>query len=600
MKRDKILNDLKKEAREHQKRLKREAKERRERRRQDEMERERVELVKKAEIERLRAERIQERIEKVFKEQEARAKKELEIAEIREELTKRSGSITSVKSLTIAGEELELLSERAQSMTPNIPEIIPLTKENLQIHNERTSNVDAEKTNATQLQNHVQNISEEHQIVNDVSNNETVEDKCETEAVKISEPNQTKAANEIVMIKKSSKYVKKGGRKRNASTPNIKETARIVDSEPNKARSEEAVARKRLSTKKSAADSGNAGAVAATKSLDSGSSNSPELGKDFGTFVAETQRRSNELYVVLEYAEQMAEVPLIVQRPLPVNMDDIEEPPSPIMEEEAQFTGEDLPLVEASIAVTNSHETNEIDANTTMSTTSSKGLRGHGKRMGKRYDKKVKWSRKKNTKATPTLPPPPSSETSQQPPKKPRKPRQKHKWRQTPSRTPSPPPPSPPLPPKRRRAQAVPLQIDYQSPKKRKQAENQENDNTGSQPLQPPTLRQSTNGERTVSVEHGWTAATGVSTKTSRPRKNIALPPEKPPALKSVSSTKSTNSSAPPPPKRVGRPRKLVETTNDQPSTSSTSTKPLGKRIIKKRVSLSPEPIPIKRKTQKK
>uniref|UniRef100_A0AC34GQP1 Uncharacterized protein n=1 Tax=Panagrolaimus sp. ES5 TaxID=591445 RepID=A0AC34GQP1_9BILA len=635
--REKLLNHLKREAREHQARLKREAKKRRERRRREEMERERVILIQKAEKEKQRAEKLQERVEQVFKEQEARAKKEAEIAAIRDEINtaRRRGSITSIKSLTISQEELQSLSERAQSMTPNIPEIIPLTKENLQIHNEMTSNATAENPNVSQTANHVQVMPEKQQqkpsppkendIGADKVETETIKKSVEKELTASSVPDHVKAVIASVTTKKpsSSKTDKKRNRKRNASMVNASTSDICSSGKSNKARSEETFTSNYIlinihtNTRDNFAGQ-DAAAIVVTKSLDSGSSNSPELGKDFGTFLAETQRRSNESVkksddIILEYTEEMPEIPLIVERPSPINMDDIEELPSPIMEEEAQFTHEDLPLIEASSVTNASQEDQEIDANTTMSTTSSKGLRG--KKMRGRYDKKVKWSRKKITKTTPTLPPPSQEETDvqQQPLKKPRKPRQKHKWRQTPSRTPSPPPPSPPLPPKRRRAQAVPFQINYESPRKRKRAENQENDNnTDSQPpsLTPVSTRgQSTMRERTASVQPVKSTEKSAPNSTTKATRNLATKlsasqrktPEKPPTLKAISPIKSTdnNSSTQQQPRRVGRPRKLVETTNDQPSTSST-TKPLGKRIIKKRVSLSPEPIPIKRKNQRK
>uniref|UniRef100_A0A914YCB7 Uncharacterized protein n=1 Tax=Panagrolaimus superbus TaxID=310955 RepID=A0A914YCB7_9BILA len=618
---EKLLNDFKRKARELQARLKLEAKKRRERRRREAMERERIILIEKAEKEKQRAEKLQERVEKVFKEQEARAKKEAEIAAIIDEITtsRRSSSITSIKSLTISREELYSLSERARSMSPNIPEIIPLTKENLQIHNEMTLNANTENHDISQTTNHVQIIPEvqqnQQQSDSDITNIEAdgtaiivVKENITKEATTSSVPSHVKLTDTTVTIKKSSscKTDKKIKRKRNASMGNASSTDMGSIVKSTKARSEEAVT--------------NAAVIVVTRSLDSGSSNSPELGKDFGTFLAETQRRSNESVkksddIILEYAEQMPEMPLVIERPSPINMDDIEEPPSPIMEEEAQFTHEDLPLKESSSVINASEEDHEVDANTTMSTTSSKGLRGLGKRIRGRYDKKVKWSRKKITKTTPTLPPPPQGETpaQQQPPKKPRKPRQKHKWRQTPSRTPSPPPPSPPLPPKRRRAQAVPFQINYESPRKRKRAENQENDNTDSQPpsLTPMSRGESTLRERTASVQPIKTPEKSVpksTTSVAKATKNLTgkmnssstKSLENPPILKAISPTKSTNSNTlPQQPRRVGRPRKLVETTNDQPSTSS-ATKPLGKRIIKKRISLSPEPIPIKRKSQRK
>uniref|UniRef100_A0AC34RIK7 Uncharacterized protein n=3 Tax=Panagrolaimus sp. JU765 TaxID=591449 RepID=A0AC34RIK7_9BILA len=130
----------------------------------------------------------------------------------------------------------------------------------------------------------------------------------------------------------------------------------------------------------------------------------------------------------------------------------------------------------------------------------SENTKSKKKRVRHRYDKRVNWSRKKKNKpVVPVVPVAPEGTeepelkdpsvsvepgASEAPSDKPkRKQRMRHKWADTPSRTPSPRPPSPPLPPKRTRKQAKPIEIVYDSPRKRKKNLEQAAETTENPPV---------------------------------------------------------------------------------------------------------------------
>jgi len=153
------------------------------------------------------------------------------------------------------------------------------------------------------------------------------------------------------------------------------------------------------------------------------------------------------------------------------------EPPSPIMME---FKKEDMKGVESGAesdedSEKESDEDEDEDSDEDERNQMNSSLdsdKGKRKQNRHRYEQKAKWShRKKNRSLAMEESGTASGSVDSDKQRGQRKKRMKHKWANTPSRTPSPRHPSP-LPAKRNRKQAKPIEIVYQSPrKKRKDAD---------------------------------------------------------------------------------------------------------------------------------